>query len=75
MGLTPRVSVLVPLYNKAPYVGRCVESVLAQSLQDFEIIIVDDGSTDGGLEVAQAFTRDPRVRILSQPNAGPSLSC
>ena len=74
MGLTPRVSVLVPLYNKAPYVGRCVESVLAQSLPDFEVMVVDDGSTDGGLEVAQAYARDPRVRILSQPNAGPGAA-
>ena len=74
MGLTPRVSVLVPLYNKGPYVGRCLESALAQSLQDFEVIVVDDGSTDGGLDVVRNFTRDPRVRVVSQLNAGPGAA-
>ena len=41
-------SIVVPLYNKKPYVGRCVESILKQSFRDFELIVVDDGSSDGG---------------------------
>ena len=65
-----RVSVIIPLYNKAPYVGRALESVAAQTLADFEVIVVDDGSTDGGADVVARFG-DPRVRLITQANAGP----
>lgn len=66
----PGVSVIVPLYNKGPYVERAVESVLAQEYGDFELVIVDDGSTDDGPDRVRRFT-DPRVRLVSQPNGGP----
>jgi glycosyltransferase involved in cell wall biosynthesis len=67
------VSVIIPLYNKAPYVGRALRSVSAQTFRDFEVIVVDDGSTDGGAEVVRAH-EDARVRLVSQENAGPGAA-
>jgi glycosyltransferase involved in cell wall biosynthesis len=66
----PKISVVVPLYNKASYIGRCLDSILIQSFSDFEVIVVNDGSTDGSETVVERF-RDARVRIVSQDNAGP----
>jgi hypothetical protein len=64
----PQVSVLVTSYNRESYLGSCLESVLAQTCQDFELIVVDDGSTDGSVEVARAYERrDPRVRVEINP--------
>jgi glycosyltransferase involved in cell wall biosynthesis len=60
---SPTLSVVMPLYNAAPYVGEAIQSILNQSFTDFELIIIDDGSTDNSLEVAQSFV-DPRIRIL-----------
>jgi len=68
-----RFSVIIPLYNKARYVRMCLASVLAQTLQDFEIVVIDDGSTDEGGAVVQAIA-DPRVRLLCQENAGVSAA-
>ncbi len=68
-----RVSVVVPLYNKAGPVVAAVKSVLCQTVADFELIVVDDGSTDGGAGVVAAMG-DRRVRILTQPNAGPGAA-
>jgi glycosyltransferase involved in cell wall biosynthesis len=65
----PSVSVLIPVYNKAPYLRRAVDSVLTQTFADLEIVLVDDGSTDGSLDAARSFT-DPRVRVIAQANAG-----
>ena len=69
----PRVSVIVPLYNKAPYVKRALESIASQSLTDFEVVVVDDGSTDGGDEIVRHFP-DPRLRFIHQQNAGPAAA-
>jgi glycosyltransferase involved in cell wall biosynthesis len=66
-------SIVVPLWNKQRLVSSTVASVLAQSVQDFELIIVDDGSTDGSLDRLAAFD-DPRITILAQPNAGPGAA-
>ena len=64
-----RASVVIPLFNKAAYVMRAVDSVLAQTVRDLEAIVVDDGSTDGGGELVAACS-DQRVRLIVQANAG-----
>jgi glycosyltransferase involved in cell wall biosynthesis len=64
--MAPTVSVLVKSYNHAPYVRQTIESVLGQSFQDFEIVVTDDGSTDGTLDILNSFT-DPRIRLEAFP--------
>lgn len=59
----------MPLYNKAPYVRKAVESVIGQTFADWELVVVDDGSTDGGGDVAASFA-DSRIRVVRQENAG-----
>ena len=58
----PRFSIIVPLYNKAPYVVKTIESVLGQTFDDYELIIVDNGSNDGSSEIVAKFS-DPRMRM------------
>ena len=60
---TNTIAGVIPLYNKEPYIARAIASVLAQTRPVDEIIIVDDASTDGGLEQIKAF-QDPRIRVL-----------
>ena len=68
----PRFSVIIPLYNKAPYVRKTVESVLGQTFGDYELIIVDNGSNDGSHEIVAAFT-DHRIKIVRlEENVGVS---
>jgi glycosyltransferase involved in cell wall biosynthesis len=66
-------SVVIPLYNKALYIERALKSVLNQTSQDFEIIVVNDGSTDNGREIVENF-HDPRVRLINQSNQGVSVA-
>lgn len=65
----PRVSVVMPVYNVEAYVAEAVQSVLAQTFRDFELIIVDDGGQDRSVEICRQF-QDPRIRIVSQANRG-----
>lgn len=65
----PAVSVLLTSYNHEAFLPQAVESVLAQEFSDFELIAVDDGSSDGSLEKLRAY-RDPRIKVFSQPNLG-----
>lgn len=65
----PKVSVVIPLYQTERYIGAAVSSVLAQTFGDFEVIVVDDGSSDRGPQLARA-TGDARVRVVSQENRG-----
>ena len=66
-------SVIIPLYNKAPYVAKAIESVLGQTYRDFEVIVIDDGSTDQSLEVAKTF-ENKSITIVSQSNSGVSTA-
>ena len=67
----PAVSIIMPAYNVAPYIGDAVRSALAQTFTDFELIVVDDGSKDTTAEVVTELARtDPRVRLVQQPNRG-----
>jgi len=59
----PLVSVVIPLYNKVRYIGRALDSVLAQTFSDFEVIVVNDGSTDGSGKAVEQYT-DPRIRLV-----------
>lgn len=72
----PKVSVVVPLYNKGPWVEECLRSLLAQDHTDMEVIVVDDASTDNGPERVRAIAReDVRLRLLELPhNVGPGLA-
>ena len=70
-GLTPELSVVMPVYNVADYLADALDSVLTQTLRNLEVIAVDDGSTDGSLEILRDYERrDPRVQVLTQPNSG-----
>ncbi|MBA4373993.1 MAG: glycosyltransferase family 2 protein [Thermodesulfovibrio sp.] len=69
----PTVSVVIPLYNKGRYIARALSSVLTQTYQPLEVIIVDDGSTDDGPEKVLDF-RDPRISLLRLENGGPGAA-
>ncbi len=71
--MRPFFSVVIPVYNRADMLGAAIGSVLAQTEQDFEIIVVDDGSTDNPASVARSY-RDPRIWIIRQPNRGGSAA-
>jgi glycosyltransferase involved in cell wall biosynthesis len=67
------ISVIIPLYNKGPYIARAINSVLKQTYQDFEVIIVDGGSTDDGVEIAKELC-DSRFHIIIQEDKGVSAA-
>jgi glycosyltransferase involved in cell wall biosynthesis len=64
-----RISVIIALFNKGPYIKRAIDSVLAQTFTDFELIVVDDGSTDDGVRIVEGLL-DPRIRLIRQTHAG-----
>jgi glycosyltransferase involved in cell wall biosynthesis len=68
--MTPKISVVLPVYNAAPFLAQAVDSILAQTFADFELIVLDDGSTDATPAILQRYASDGRVRLLRQPNAG-----
>lgn len=71
----PEITVIVPVYNVSRYLSRCVESILAQTWQAFELLLIDDGSTDGSAALADEWGgRDERVRVFHQANAGVSAA-
>jgi glycosyltransferase involved in cell wall biosynthesis len=65
----PRVTVLVPVYNGASHLGATLTSLLAQTYKDFELLVIDDGSTDNSVEIIKSFS-DPRIRMMQQENVG-----
>lgn len=70
----PKVSVVVPVYNKAPYLKKCIESILSQTLSDIELILVNDGSKDNSEEVCKSYLDDKRVIYVYQDNSGPAVA-
>lgn len=71
----PKVSVIVPAYNAEDVVGRCLDSILGQDFTDLELIVIDDGSTDGTPAVLDGYAeRDGRVRVVHKANAGVSAA-
>lgn len=70
-----KVSIIVPVYNTEQYLKRCIDSILSQTFKDFELILINDGSTDKSLEIMQEYKKkDSRIKILSQPNQGPAIT-
>lgn len=68
---TPKVSVVVPVYNVELYLRQCLDSIINQTLKEIEIICVDDGSTDASLEILKEYaTKDDRITVIAQKNAG-----
>lgn len=69
----PKISIIVPVYNCEKYISNCINSILEQSFKDFELILVDDGSSDRSFEICESFAKkDNRVRTIHQPNSGVS---
>lgn len=66
------ISIVIPLYNKREAIARTINSVLSQTCQDWELIIIDDGSTDGSGEIVSSFLSDKRIRYIRKPNGGVS---
>ena len=75
MNLQPKVSVIVPVYKAEAYLHRCVDSLLAQTMPDFEVLLIDDGSPDRSGELCDEYAaKDERVRVIHQPNGGVSAA-
>lgn len=66
----PLVTVVIPLFNRGPFIGETLRSVLAQTFRRFEVIVVDDGSTDDGPDLVRALESDQRVRLVRNPHLG-----
>ena len=71
----PLVSMIIPVYNAAPYLAACLESVRRQRYRELEILLVNDGSSDASLHICEMYARvDPRIRIVNKKNGGVSSS-
>ena len=69
------LSIVVPVYNVAPYLDRFIQSLLNQTYQKLEIILVDDGSTDGSGKICAKYAKqDPRIKLISQENQGAAVA-
>ena len=71
--MKPDISIVIPLLNKGPHIQRALQSVMDQTIQNFEIIVVDGGSTDYGPDVVKEFN-DPRIRFIQQKGTGVSTA-
>lgn len=68
------LSFIVPVYNAEKYLKKCVESILNQTFQDFEVIFIDDASTDKSLDILNSYAYDKRIKIITKANEGVSLA-
>lgn len=74
-GKSYRISVIVPVYNKEAYLRECVDSILAQTYRNMEVILVDDASTDDSGSICDSYGKKERVRVIHQENGGPTAAC
>lgn len=73
MSSAPEISIIVPVYNTAGYIRRCVDSIIAQTFTGWELIMLDDGSTDGSLDIMREYASlDNRIRVMTHSNRGVS---
>ena len=73
---SPLISIIVPVFNAAPYLERCIDSLLAQSYEHIEVVLVDDGSTDDSAQICDHYAAgDGRVTVIHQDNSGPMAAC
>lgn len=71
----PKISIIIPVYNVEKYIKRCLESILAQTFKDYEVILVDDGSTDKSSEICNEYAlKDSRIKVIHQKNSGASAA-
>lgn len=69
----PVISIIIPVYNTKPYLSRCIESVLNQNYADYELLLIDDGSSDGSKEICDTYAEtDSRIRVFHKENGGVS---
>lgn len=67
----PKISVIVPIYNAEKYLHRCIDSILNQTFTDFEVLLINDGSTDQSPAICDEYAkRDSRVRVFHKENGG-----
>lgn len=73
--MTPKVSIMIPIYNSEEYLRRCLDSILEQEYADFELLLIDDGSTDGSPALCDEYQeKDSRVRVIHKENEGVSVA-
>ncbi len=71
----PRLSIIVPVYNTESYLTRCIESILSQNYVDFELLLINDGSTDTSLEICHRYaSKDTRIKVIDKKNSGVSAT-
>lgn len=73
--MKPKISIIVPIYNSEEYLAQLLKSILNQTFTKFEVILINDGSTDSTLEIATAYQKlDSRIKVITQSNSGPSVA-
>lgn len=71
--MMPKISCIIPIYNREQFLSKCINSILSQTFCDFELILVDDGSTDGSLQICQEYAnKDSRIKVIHKKNGGVS---
>ena len=71
MMVNPLISIIVPVYNAENYLRRCIDSILSQTYKEFELILVNDGSTDGSQTICEDYARsDNRISVIKKENGG-----
>ena len=66
-----KFSIIIPIYNSEPFLKRCLDSVMAQTFEDFQVICIDDGSTDNSFNILTKYQlKDKRIKVISQKNSG-----